>query len=78
VLHELWDGDGEDGPTFCAAGPKGDDARTMLGPTAKLIWTVEAKSHFEAMTLYYQHMDWGEYKTDQEWDLQTYAEHGWE
>jgi hypothetical protein len=30
------------------------------------------------MTLYYEHMGWGTYTTDQEWDLRTHAEHGWE
>jgi hypothetical protein len=44
-----------------------------------MVWTVEASSHFEAMTLYYDHMGWGEYATDfPEIDRQTYAERGWE
>jgi hypothetical protein len=30
------------------------------------------------MTRYYDHMGWGTYPTDQSWDGQTYAEHGWE
>ena len=77
VLHELWD-DGENGQTFCLAGPMGNDARAMLGPHARLTWTVDAASHFEAMTRYYDHMGWGTYTTDQSWDGQTYAEHGWE
>jgi hypothetical protein len=42
------------------------------------MWTVEAESHFQAMRLHYQHMDWCTYTTDQEWDHRTYAEHGWE
>lgn len=55
VLHELWD-DGDEGQTFCLAGHHGDQARTLLSPRAKLVWTVEAQSHLEAMTLYYEHM----------------------
>lgn len=48
-------------------------------PDAKLVWTVEASSHFEAMTLYWEHMGWGEYTTGyQEGNRQTYAERGWE
>jgi hypothetical protein len=43
-----------------------------------MTWTVEAESHFQAMTLYYEHMGWGTYATDQEWDRRTYVEHGWE
>lgn len=77
LKHELWkDKGGEEysEQTFCLAGPRGDDARKLLSPDAKLIWTVEAGSHFEAMTAYYKFMDWGEYTTDQEWDTQPYPE----
>ena len=56
----------------------GDQARSLLSTSARLIWTVEAASHFEAMTLYYEHIGLGTYTTDQEWDYRTYAEHGWE
>jgi hypothetical protein len=78
VLHELWD-DGEDGQMFCLAGPMGDSARALLTATARLVWTVESESHFEAMTQYYRHMDWGAYTTEHpHWDKQTYAELGWE
>lgn len=57
-LHELWD-EGDNGQTLRLAGPRGDAARGLLGPNARLVWTVEAPSHFEAMTLYYEHMGWG-------------------
>ena len=77
MLHELWD-EGDHGQTFCLAGPRSDEARALLGPNARLAWTVEGASHFEAMTLYYEHMGWGVYVSDQAWDKQTYAEHGWE
>ncbi len=78
MLHELWD-QGDDGQTFCLAGPMGTDARRLLGDGARLVWTIEAHSHFEAMTLYYEHMGWGEYTTDYpEMDKQTYTERGWE
>ncbi len=52
----------------------GAGARSLLGAGAQLSWTVEAGSHFEAMTLYYQHMGWGEYTTDAPWDRQPYPE----
>ena len=58
--------------TFCLAGTRGNDARSSLSPDAKLIWTVEADSHFAAMTAYYKFMDWGTYTTDREWDMQPY------
>ncbi len=70
-LHELWiESDQEQ--TFCLAGSKGDRARALLSPGAKLVWTVEAGSHFEVMTKYYEHMGWGVYKTDHESDYEPY------
>jgi hypothetical protein len=76
LKHELWTDIGDDVPdyTFCLAGAHGNDARALLSPSAKLIWTVEAGSHFEAMSAYYEFMGWGEYRTDQEWDRQPYPE----
>ncbi|MFC4455295.1 hypothetical protein [Deinococcus sonorensis] len=73
LLHELWE-EGDEGYTFCLAGPHGDDARRRLSPDARLIWTVEAGSHFEAMTSYYEYMDWGPYRSDQPWDRTPYPE----
>ena len=72
LKHELWEDADGNGFTFCLAGSMGDGARSHLEPGAKLIWTVEASSHFEAMTAYYKFMNWGVYTTDQEWDLQPY------
>ncbi len=77
LKHELWKdigGDEYSELTFCLAGPYGDGARSLLSPHAELIWAVEAGSHFEAMTAYYKFMGWGEYTTDQEWDMQPYPE----
>jgi hypothetical protein len=75
VLHELWD-EGDEGLTFCLAGPMGDGARRLLGAGARI---VEARSHFEAMSRYHEHMGWGEYSTDYpEFDMQPYSERGWE
>lgn len=78
MLHELWiENDNEQ--TFCLAGPRGENARKLLMPEARLAWTVEASSHFEAMTKYYAYMGWGEYTTDfPEHDKKTYKELGWE
>ncbi|WP_371516049.1 hypothetical protein [Kitasatospora sp. NBC_01300] len=78
MLHELWD-EGEEEKMFCLAGPRGDGARALLSEGARLVWTVDAASYFDAMTLYYQRMGWGTYTTEHpEWDNRTYAEHGWE
>jgi hypothetical protein len=73
LLHELWlEEDNEQ--TFCLAGPMGDSARALLSPNAKLVWTVEAGSHFEAMTKYYKYMNLGLYKTNQDWDKKPYPD----
>lgn len=82
MLHDLWEcpelGDGGY-LTFCLTGPMGDDARARLSSSARLTWTVGAASNFEAMTLFYEHMGWGESTTNYpETDRQTYAERGWE
>ncbi len=73
MLHELWkEKDGNQ--TFCFAGSLGDDARKTLSSEAELIWTVEAISHYDAMTKYYEFMSWGEYTTDFEMDKNSYPE----
>ena len=70
MKHELWKE--KNGYTFCLAVPMGDDARALMDKNAEVIWTVEANSHFEAMTKYYEFMDWGEYKTEFEQDKEPY------
>ena len=73
LLHELWLEENNE-QTFCLAGSMGDSARASLSPNAKLVWTVEAASHFEAMLKYYEHMGWGKYETIQDWDKQPYPD----
>lgn len=73
MKHELWkEKNGYN--TFCLAGSMGDGARATWDSEAELIWTVEAKSHFEAMTKYYEFMNWGEYTTEFEQDKEPYPE----
>jgi hypothetical protein len=77
LMLEVWEDSGENGeplPNLCYAGPLGDDHRTRLSPKARLLTTFEAGSHFEAMTIYYKLMGWGQYTTDQEWDHKPYPE----
>jgi hypothetical protein len=73
LRHELWEDD-EGYETFCLAGSRGNAARKLLSPNARLIWTIEAESHFEAMTQYYRFRGWGDYSTDQAWDMLPYPE----
>jgi hypothetical protein len=78
VLHEVWV-DGEGLETVCLAGPMGDGARNLLSFPARLAWTFEASSHFEAMSLYHERMGWPPYETDSpDEDNRTYADRGWE
>ena len=72
LVHELWEEDG--GATFCLAGPMGDAARGLLGPGAKQVWAVDAESHFDAMTKYYEFMHWGEYTTEHAWYVEPYPD----
>jgi hypothetical protein len=72
LLHELWD-EAEDGAfTFCLAGPRGAGARATLSANAKLVWTVWAGSHFDAMTRYYDRQGWGQYTPGWTCDFEPY------
>jgi hypothetical protein len=74
---EVWEdfGEGEASlPALLYAGPLGDEPRCRLGPKARLLTTIWAGSHFEAMTIYYRLMGWGEYSSDQPWDFQPYPQ----
>ncbi|GAB3537092.1 DUF7683 domain-containing protein [Photobacterium alginatilyticum] len=63
LVHELWiESDIEQ--TFCLAEEKGNSAKSLLSPKAKLTWTVSATSHYEAMEKYYQYMGWGHYSSE--------------
>jgi hypothetical protein len=76
MLHELWV-DSEDLDAFVQAGPMDDQKRSLIGPGAMLVWTVEAGSHFEAMSLYYEYRGWGIYTTQfLEHDMKPYDEFG--
>ncbi len=78
MIHELWTNE-EDLDLFCLAGQRGDSARKLLEPGYRLVWTCDSDSHFEAMTIYYEFRNWGEYQTDfPEQDRKTYKELGWE
>jgi len=71
MLHELWmDDTGRE--IFCYAGPDGDEIRSYLGNKAKLVWTVDAGSHYEAMTKYYEYRGRGRYVTKFEDDYLPY------
>ena len=71
MKFELWLEEGSQ--LFCRADSLGDSARAMLDADAWLEWEVEASSYLDAMTKYYEHMDWGEYRSENlELELQLY------
>jgi hypothetical protein len=77
LLLEVWENFGDEGeplPALLYAGPRGDASRRLLGSKARLIATIQAGSHFEAMTRYHELMGWGPYKTDQACDYQPYPD----
>lgn len=71
VKHEVWE-DTEGLTTLCLADERGDDCRKLLEYNSKLIHTFYASSHYEAMTIYYKFMNWGEYTTEFEMDKEPY------
>ena len=85
LVHEIWETIDERGhvlPALGLAGPDGDDFRKLLHEHARqdglgpprCVRTFEAESHFEAMTIYYGHYNWGEYTTEFASDLDFYPE----
>jgi hypothetical protein len=73
LIHEVWI-DSEGLPGMCLAGPMGKGFRELQGPGAKLIATIEASSHFEAMTKYNAMLERGAYTTEFESDHKIYPE----
>ena len=73
LTHELWvEPTGEQ--TLCLAGLMGVPARALLPEGSRLTWTVEANSHFEAMSAYHRHMGWAPYQTGFPSDHDPYPE----
>ena len=63
IKHEIWEN--PDGlTTLSIALKRGNEFREFLEPGSKLIHTFYASTYFEAMTIYYKFMNWGEYKID--------------
>jgi len=60
-VWELWEF--EDCGTSCIAffPASNDSARALLGPSARLTWTVEAESYNAAMAAQHRHLGWEPY-----------------
>ncbi|MEN2424682.1 hypothetical protein [Chromobacterium vaccinii] len=75
LLHEVWeeiDEDGQSLPGLCLAGPDGDGFKALLGPGSRLVTTLYASSHFEAMKKYYEIVGYGEYVNDESWSHEPF------
>ena len=77
LLLEVWEDFSDSGaysPMLCCAGRRGEAARGLLGPKARLLATIEAGSHFEAMTIYNRYLGREPYRTDQPSDYDAYPD----
>lgn len=73
LKHQVWrDEEGLTG--VCFANSKGDDFRNIIAKDSKLVYAFYASSHFEAMKIYYEYMNWGEYQIVDEQDKELYDE----
>jgi hypothetical protein len=70
--HELWKEEDADATEYAFFLSRHRDMQ-QLGPNAQLIWTVDADSYAEAMTKYYEFMDWGKYKVMSPEDWEPYS-----
>lgn len=70
--HQVWKSP-EGLTTLCFADERGDGSRSLFEPGSTLIHTFLASSHYEAMTIYYQFMDWGVYTTIFKQDKEPYS-----
>lgn len=50
----------------------GEEGRSALEDDYEIIHSFDAESHFDAMTKYYEFMDWGPYETQFEVDKKPY------
>ena|SRR5687767_8072991 len=71
IKHDIWQ-DKEGLTSLCFSGDLGEESRSILEPGSKIIHSFYADSHYDAMTKYYQFMEWGQYTTDFEIDKEPY------
>ena len=71
MVYELWFSESENSYSYIPRDSHYDSTiKSIEGISTdyKLIWEFKAKSHFQAMQAYYDHLGWGTYKPDQEWE----------
>jgi len=71
LKHDIWKN--KEGLTaLLFSGDLGQQGRTALEEDYEIIHSFYADSHFDAMTKYYEFMDWGQYQTEFEVDKKPY------
>lgn len=71
MIFELWKSNSENSQLFI---PRNEcyeiemKKHKEITPDQELVWTCEARSYFEAMQKYYDHMGWGKYKPEPDWE----------
>ena len=71
VKHDIWKN--KEGLTaLLFSGDIGKAGRNALQKDYELVHSFNADSHFDAMTKYYEFMDWGPYTTEFEVDKKPY------
>ena len=70
MRFELWTS--SSGDLYLRRDGTNEEQIKAITSDAKLIWTYEAKSYFEAMQAYYDHMEWGIYKPEPSWEDEIY------
>ena len=71
LLLDIWrDEDGN--TTLIFSGELGEEAKYLLEPNSEIIHSFYAVSHFDAMSQYYEFMNWGEYISDYDMDYEPY------
>ena len=71
VRHDIWKNT-EGMTALLFSGELGEEARKALEENYQIIHSFYAVSHFDAMTKYYEYMDWGVYETEFDIDKQPY------
>ena len=71
IKHNIWTS--KEGLTsLCFSGKIWEESRSILEPDSEIVHSFYADSHFDAMTKYYEYMDWGIYETEFNIDKETY------
>jgi hypothetical protein len=71
IKHDIWK-DNEGLTSLILSGDLGEEGRSLLEKGSQIIHSFYADSHFDAMTKYYEFMDWGKYETEFEVDKEAY------